>query len=98
MSVRAPAPAVAAVAVAALCLSMAGPAYAAEPKAPPPPAAVKRDLPPGTSEAQVRRYCTRKFEDEAYTIPDKAGGAGGMLTNRLFAEFQACLRRNGVRP
>lgn len=62
-----------------------------------PAAAVRRDLPPGASEAQVRRYCTRKFDEAASTISDKAGGEGGMLAGPLFAEFQACLRRNGVR-
>jgi len=63
-----------------------------------PAAASRRDLPPGASEAQVRRYCTRKFDEAASSISDKAGGEGGMLTGPLFAEFQACLRRNGVRP
>jgi len=62
-----------------------------------PAAAIRRDLPPGASEAEVRRYCTRKFDEEAGSISDMAGGEGGMLTGQLFAAFQACLRRNGVR-
>lgn len=45
-----------------------------------------------------RRYCTCKFREETYNIPDKAGGVSGMLTNPLFAGFQRCLHRNGVLP
>jgi len=85
-------------AVLALLLA-AWDAGAAEPRRPDPPAgAAGRDLPQGASEAEVRVYCTRRFDRAAADIADMAGGAGGMLTDRLFAEFQACLRRNGIRP
>lgn len=57
-----------------------------------------RVLPPGTPEAEVRRYCTQKYDEGARLITDAAGGPGGMLIDQLLLEFQACLRRHGVRP
>jgi hypothetical protein len=87
---------VAAVVAASL---LAQPALAASDRpAPPPPAAGPRDLPVGASEAEVRLYCTRKYDEEVSLIADKAGGAGGMLVGPATEEWRRCLRRNGVAP
>lgn len=88
---------VAAVVAASL---LAQPALAASdrPAPPPPPAAAPRDLPAGASEAEVRLYCTRKYDEEVSLIADKAGGAGGMLVGPAMEEWSRCLRRNGVAP
>ncbi len=75
---------------------LAQPALAAS--APPPPADGPRDLPPGASETEVRRFCTRIYDAEVSLIPDKAGGAGGMLVGPAMEEWRRCMRRNGVEP
>jgi len=64
----------------------------------PRPATGARDLPAGASEADVRRFCTKKYEEETNDISDLAGGAGGQLIGPALANFRKCLQRNGVTP
>lgn len=87
------------VATVLAALMLAQPAFAASEKIPPPPPAdAPRDLPPGASESEIRLYCTRIYDAEVSLIPDKAGGAGGMLAEPLMEEWRRCMRRNGVEP
>ena len=86
------------VATVLAALLLAPPALAASDPPQSPPAGSPRDLPPGSSEADVRRYCTRIYDAEVSLIPDKAGGAGGMLAGPLMEEWRRCMRRNGVEP
>jgi len=86
-------------ALAAMALLTASAALAAERSRPPGSAAQSgRVLPPGTPEAEVRRYCTQKYDEGARLISDAAGGPGGRLIDQLLIEFQECLRRHGVTP
>lgn len=64
-----------------------------------PPAPVARELPPGSSDAVVRRFCTERYDEKAFRIPANLGGAGNdELTRPLIVEWQACMRRNGIEP
>ena len=86
------------VATVLAALLLAQPALAASDPPRPPPADAPRDLPPGASEADVRRYCTRIYDAEVSLIPDKAGGAGGMLAEPLMEDWRRCMLRNGFEP
>lgn len=58
-----------------------------------------RELPEGASEADVRRHCTRKYDDEASMFNDPtASGWGGISDAQLLVKFRRCLLRHGVRP
>jgi hypothetical protein len=64
-----------------------------------PPKPVARELPPGSSDAVVRRFCTKRYDEKAFRIPANLGGAGNdVLTRPLIREWQACMRRNGIEP
>jgi len=56
-------------------------------------------LPAGTSAAEVRRFCTARYDHEASNFMDpNASGWGGISDAQLLVEFRHCMERHGVRP